>query len=129
MKHSKCCFFNCVVKNAKYVFCDSYNSEVNFLETIFENVPYVLKGEKLHSNIYDCKFENCKEAIICVNKFRMIVRNSSFINCSKNSINTYSEDTKNHVEIGDCDFKMSLCPYLVFTNKNNYIDAYCNNFF
>ena len=115
-------FSFCYIRNFS-MFCKSYDSTTDFENTIFENVSVPIIGRRIHSKIFDTKFINCTMPINYFERFRLVVRNTHFLEKCVNSMIIHSRKDNNHLEIGDCYFGSCRRPLISMTRENE-IDIY-----
>jgi len=133
MNKSECAFTFCYFSD---IFCPLFfmtNSMLELNNTIFSNIYKPIRMIKSKAKVYDCKFLNCLNPILCIEQFRLVVRYSKFINCSGLAISTITECNRNHIEIDSCEFEsirkprsfilLPLPKCAIIDIDNNYYDS------
>ena len=119
-----CMTFCCI--NKFQDFCMAIDSDVNFFNTCFNEVSAPIVGMRTRSDIFDCRFIKCKDSVSYIDKFRVVLRNTLFLDC-QHSIFIHSEKNKNHLEIGTCLYSKTSDPIVKLESCRNFVDIYSNS--
>lgn len=119
----------CFVDHYESTFMTFENQSIaKFENTIFNNVSFSIYMEYGTVNVFECKFIDCNDCIKCAEKFRIVLRNTHFVNCKNPSVVAESYALGNFVEIGGCTFENSCQPVIEIPICRNSLDIYSNEY-